>query len=77
LIASSYDQEYRNCPEGNTPKVQLTQGDFGSLSGMNRENEVGAKTGKITPYKVFGWVPLALFFAAAGVTAFFGFLKGL
>jgi hypothetical protein len=55
---------------GNTPKVQLTQGDFGSLSGMNRENEVGAKTGKITPYKIFGWVPLALFFAAAGITAF-------
>jgi hypothetical protein len=44
---------------------------------MNRENEVGLKTGKITPYKVFGWVPLALFFAAAGVTAFFGVLKGL
>jgi hypothetical protein len=44
---------------------------------MKRENEMGLKTGKITPYKVFGWVPLALFFAAAGVTAFFGFLKGL
>jgi hypothetical protein len=57
--------------------VQLTVRSFGSLSGMNRENEVGLKTGKITPYKVFGWVPLALFFAAAGVTAFFGVLKGL
>jgi hypothetical protein len=44
---------------------------------MNRENEVGEKTGKITPYKIFGWVPPGLFFAAAGVTAFFGFLKGL
>jgi hypothetical protein len=44
---------------------------------MNRENEVGAKTGKITPYKIFGWVPLALFFTAAGVTAFFGVIKGL
>ncbi len=57
--------------------MQLTVRSFGSLYSMNRENEVGAKTGKITPYKVFGWVPLALFFAAAGVTAFFGFLKGL
>ena len=57
--------------------MQLTVRSFGSLSGMNRENEVGAKTGKITPYKIFGWVPLALFFAAAGVTAFFGVLKGL
>ena len=64
-------------PIGQHPKVQLTKGDFGNLSGMNRENEVGAKTGKITPYKIFGWVPLALFFAAAGVTAFFGVLKGL
>ena len=57
--------------------MQLNKGDFGSLSCMNRENEVGAKTGKITPYKIFGWVPLALFFAAAGVTAFFGVIKGL
>ena len=57
--------------------MQLNKGDFGSLSCMNRENEVGAKTGKVTPYKIFGWVPLALFFAAAGVTAFFGVLKGL
>jgi hypothetical protein len=44
---------------------------------MNRENEVGTKTGKITPYKVFGWVPLALFFAAAGATAAIGVLKAL
>jgi hypothetical protein len=44
---------------------------------MSRENETGIKTGKITPYKIFGWVPLALFFAAAGATAFFGVLKGL
>ena len=57
--------------------MQLTKGDFGNLSGMNRENEVGAKTGKITPYKVFGWVPLALFFAAAGATAAIGVLKAL
>ena len=57
--------------------MQLTKGDFGNLSGMNRENETGMKTGKITPYKIFGWVPLALFFTAAGVTAFFGVLKGL
>ncbi len=57
--------------------MQLTVRSFGSLYSMNRENEFGAKTGKITPYKIFGWVPLALFFAAAGVTAFFGFLKGL
>ena len=57
--------------------MQLTQGDFGSLSGMNRENEVGAKSGKITPYKVFGWVPLSLFFIAAGATAAMGVLKAL
>jgi len=44
---------------------------------MSRENETGVKTGKITLYRIFGWVPLGLFFAAAGVTAFFGFLKGL
>jgi hypothetical protein len=44
---------------------------------MNRENETGVKTGKITPYKIFGWVPLSLFFIAAGTMAFFGFLKGL
>jgi hypothetical protein len=44
---------------------------------MNRENETGVKTGKITPYKIFGWVPLILFFISAGTMAFFGFLKGL
>ena len=57
--------------------MQRTKGDFGSLSGMNRENEVGAKSGKITPYKVFGWVPLSLFFIAAGATAAMGVLKAL
>ena len=48
-----------------------------TLGYMNRENETGVKTGKITPYRIFGWVPLGLFFAAAGTMAFFGFLKGL
>gem|GEM_PF-1298512 len=50
---------------------------FDTLPNMNRENEMGLKTGKITAYKVFGWVPLALFFIAAGTMAFFGVLKGL
>jgi len=44
---------------------------------MNRENEMGSKTGKITAYRIFGWVPLRLFLIAAGTMAFFGFLKGL
>jgi hypothetical protein len=44
---------------------------------MNRENEMGTKTGKITAYRIFGWVPLSLFLIAAGTMAFFGFLKGL
>jgi hypothetical protein len=44
---------------------------------MNRENETGMKTGKITPYKIFGWVPLSLFFIAAGATAALGVLKAL
>ena len=57
--------------------MQLTARIFGSLSSMNRENETGVKTGKITPYKIFGWVPLSLFLIAAGTMAFFGFLKGL
>jgi hypothetical protein len=48
-----------------------------TLAHMNRENETGVKTGKITPYKIFGWVPLSLFFISAGTMAFFGFLKGL
>jgi hypothetical protein len=50
---------------------------FTTLPNMNRENEMGLKTGKITAYKIFGWVPLALFFIAAGTMAFFGVLKGL
>jgi hypothetical protein len=44
---------------------------------MNRENETGIKTGKITPYKILGWVPLSLFFIAASATAALGVLKAL
>jgi hypothetical protein len=44
---------------------------------MNRENEMGLKTGKITAYKIFGWVPLSLFLISASTMAFFGVLKGL
>jgi hypothetical protein len=44
---------------------------------MSKENETGAKTGKITPYRIFGWVPLALFFIGAGTTSLIMILKSL
>jgi hypothetical protein len=44
---------------------------------MNKESETGLKDNKITPYQIFGWVPLALFFIAAGTTAAFGILNTL
>lgn len=42
---------------------------------MSRESETGLKEDKITPYQIFGWVPLALFFTAAGITALIGILN--
>ncbi len=42
---------------------------------MNRENETGLTDDKITAYQIFGWVPLALFFIAAGSTAVIGVLN--
>jgi len=44
---------------------------------MSRENETGLKEDKITAYQVFGWVPLAIFFIAAGATAAIGILNTL
>jgi hypothetical protein len=44
---------------------------------MSKENETGLKDNKITPYRIFGWVSLALFFIAAGTTAAIGFLNSL
>lgn len=44
---------------------------------MSKENETGIKSGKITPYRIFGWVPLALFFIGAGTTALIMILKQL
>jgi hypothetical protein len=44
---------------------------------MSRENETGLKDDKITAYRIFGWVPLAIFFIAAGTTAAFGILNTL
>lgn len=44
---------------------------------MSRENETGLKTNKITPYRIFGWVPLGMFFLAAGITALIGILNTL
>jgi hypothetical protein len=44
---------------------------------MSRENETGLKDNKITAYRIFGWVPLALFFIAAGTTALIGILNTL
>jgi hypothetical protein len=42
---------------------------------MSRENETGLTDDKITAYQIFGWVPLALFFIAAGTTALIGVLN--
>jgi len=44
---------------------------------MSRENETGLKHDKITAYQLFGWVPLAIFFIAAGTTALIGILNTL
>lgn len=44
---------------------------------MNKESETGLKDDKITAYQIFGWVPLALFFIAAGTTAAIGVLNTL
>jgi hypothetical protein len=44
---------------------------------MSKENEIGLKEDKITAYRIFGWVPLALFFIAAGTTAALGILNTL
>ena len=50
---------------------------MGNLHTMSKENETGLKDDKITAYQIFGWVPLALFFIAAGGTAAIGFLNTL
>jgi hypothetical protein len=39
---------------------------------MSKENETGLTDDKITAYQIFGWVPLAIFFLAAGITAGLG-----
>jgi hypothetical protein len=44
---------------------------------MSRENETGLTDDKITAYQIFGWVPLAIFFIAAGITAGIGILNSL
>jgi hypothetical protein len=44
---------------------------------MSSENETGLTDGKITAYQIFGWVPLAIFFIAAGTTAAIGILNTL
>ena len=44
---------------------------------MSRENETGLQEGKVTPYQIFGWLPLAIFFIAAGTTALIGILNTL
>jgi hypothetical protein len=44
---------------------------------MSRENETGLTDNKITAYQIFGWVPLAIFFIAAGITAGIGILNTL
>jgi len=44
---------------------------------MSRENETGLTDDKITAYQIFGWIPLALFFIAAGITAGIGVLNTL
>ena len=48
---------------------------IGNLHTMSRENETGLKDDKITAYRIFGWVPLAIFFIAAGTTALIGILN--
>ena len=50
---------------------------MGNLHTMNKENETDLKDDKITAYQIFGWVPLALFFIAAGGPAAIGFLNTL
>ena len=44
---------------------------------MSSENETGLTDDKITAYQIFGWVPLALFFIAAGTSALIGVLNTL
>jgi hypothetical protein len=44
---------------------------------MSKENETGLTDDKITAYQIFGWVPLAIFFLAAGITAGLGVLNTL
>ena len=44
---------------------------------MSRENETGLTEDKITTYQIFGWVPLAIFFIAAGATAAVGVMNNL
>ena len=44
---------------------------------MSRENETGLTDDKITAYQILGWVPLAVFFIAAGATAAVGVINTL
>ena len=44
---------------------------------MRSENETGLTEDKITAYQIFGWVPLAVFFIAAGATAAVGVINTL
>ena len=44
---------------------------------MSSENETGLTDDKITAYQLFGWLPLAIFFIAAGATAAIGVFNTL
>jgi len=48
---------------------------FAKLTPMTTTETTKRK--KISAYQIFGWVPLMIFFLAAGITAGFGVLRGL
>jgi hypothetical protein len=66
-----------NSPTNQKAFTEKSPNKIGNLHTMRKENETGVKTGKITPYRIFGWVPLALFFIGAGTTALIMILKSL
>jgi hypothetical protein len=59
------------------PSTEKSPNKIGKLHTMSKENETGLKDDKITAYQIFGWVPLAIFFIAAGTTAAIGVLNTL
>jgi hypothetical protein len=44
---------------------------------LSKVADTWGKDDKITAYRIFGWVPLAIFFIAAGTTALIGILNTL